>query len=127
MKFCAIQSPYPYTLEQADAAVDFAVQALKQCDPSIDLILLPEYSNAPTVFPEGECIPYAEKHTKLLIDTAVETARRCNAIVAVNYAADIGGRYRNTTRVFDRRGKIAGDYYKQHPVSYTHLTLPTIV
>lgn len=44
MKFCAIQSPYPYTLEQADAAVDFAVQALKQCDPSIDLILLPEYS-----------------------------------------------------------------------------------
>ena len=54
MKFCAIQSPYPYTLEQADAAVDFAVQALKQCDPSIDLILLPEYSNAPTVFPEGE-------------------------------------------------------------------------
>ena len=122
MKFCAIQSPYPYTLEQADAAVDFAVQALKQCDPSIDLILLPEYSNAPTVFPEGECIPYAEKHTKLLIDTAVETARRCNAIVAVNYAADIGGRYRNTTRVFDRRGKIAGDYYKQHlPHSEVHV------
>ena len=122
MKFCAIQSPYPYTLEQADAAVDFAVQTLKQCDPSIDLILLPEYSNAPTVFPEGECIPYAEKHTKLLIDTAVETARRCNAIVAVNYAANIGGRYRNTTRVFDRRGKIAGDYYKQHlPHSEVHV------
>ena len=72
MKFCAIQSPYPYTLEQADAAVDFAVQALKQCDPSIDLILLPEYSNAPTVFPEGECIPYADTGTQRGFSTAGE-------------------------------------------------------
>ncbi len=124
MKFCAIQPPYPYTLDQADAAVDFAIQALKQCDPSMDLILLPEYTNAPTVFPAGECIPYADKHTPELIDVAIATARRCNAIVAVNYCANIDGRYRNTTRVFDTKGNVAGDYYKQHlPYKEVHVKM----
>ncbi len=114
MKLCAIQTPYPHTIAEADSAVQYAIDALKQCDSSMDLILLPEYANAPTVFPEGECIPYARTHTEVLIRTAIETARRCHAVVAVNYAADIQGSWRNTTRVFAPDGSIAGDYYKQH-------------
>lgn len=115
MKLCAIQVPYPYTLEQADAAVDFAIRELERCDSSCDLILTPEYTNAPTVFPKGACIPYAKAHTPALIRTASETARRCNAIVAVNYACEVmPGVFRNTTRVFDRAGKVAGEFYKQH-------------
>lgn len=114
MNLCAIQSPYPYTLAEADDAVEFLIRELDRCDSSADLILLPEYSNAPTVFPEGECIPYAAAHTERLINAAVQAAKRCNAVVAVNYAAEVDGGYRNTTRVFDRQGRIAGDYYKQH-------------
>ena len=64
MNLCAIQSPYPYTLAEADDAVEFLIRELDRCDSSADLILLPEYSNAPTVFPEGECIPYAAAHTE---------------------------------------------------------------
>lgn len=124
MKLCAIQPPYPFTLEDADAAIDFTVNALDQCDESCDLILLPEYSNAPTVFPKGECIPYAKAHTEKLIRAAVGAAERCRAIVAVNYAAEIGGKYRNTTRVFDRNGNVAGDYYKQHlPAGETNVKM----
>ena len=120
MKLCAIQPEYPYTPDRADAAVEYLVDALGRCDESCDLILLPEYSNAPTVFPKGECIPYAKNHTDRLIRATVDAARRCRAIVAVNYVAEIGGSFRNTTRVFDSRGNVAGDYYKQHlPVSET--------
>ncbi len=114
MKLCAIQPPYPYSLEEADAAIDFLIAELDRCEPGCDLILLPEYSNAPTVYPKGECIPYAVAHTPRLIGAAVNAARRCGAIVAVNYVAEIDGAYRNTTRVFDRQGNVAGDFYKQH-------------
>ena len=98
MKLCAIQPEYPYTPDRADAAVEYLVDALGRCDESCDLILLPEYSNAPTVFPKGECIPYAKNHTDRLIRATVDAARRCRAIVAVNYVAEIGGSFRNTSR-----------------------------
>ncbi len=114
MKLCAIQPPYPYSLNEAEATIDFLIAELDKCDGSCDLILLPEYSNAPTAFSKGKCISYAVEHTPRLIEAAVSTARRCNAVVAVNYVAEIGDGYRNTTRVFDRQGNIVGDYYKQH-------------
>lgn len=114
MKLCAIQPPYPYTLASADRTVDFLIRALRECSPEHDLILLPEYSNAPTVYPEGECIPYAAAHTEELIGACVETAKRCKAVVAVNLAAEVDGSFRNTTRVFNRNGEWIGDYYKQH-------------
>ena len=119
MKLCAIQIPYGKTSDQADEAVDFLIRELNQCDRSCDLILTPEYSNAPATFPPGEMLPYAKKNTDRLIQAAREAAVRCEAIVAVNYLCEISaGVYRNTTRVFDRFGRIAGDYYKQHlPVS----------
>ena len=114
MKVCIIQPPYPYTINEADAAVQFIIDELNKCGEDIDLILTPEYSNAPTVYPKGECIPYAKAHTEPLISAARAAAVRCNAVVAVNYAADIDGKYRNTTRVFRPDGSVAGDYYKQH-------------
>ena len=125
MKLCAVQVPYPYTIDTADQAVEFVIDTLHACDSSCDLILTPEYSNAPTVFPAGECIPYAEKHTKRLIAAARETARRCQAIVAVNHACEMApGVFRNTTRVFDCNGEIAGDFYKQHlPYKETHVKM----
>ncbi|MBO4632037.1 MAG: hypothetical protein J5858_08955 [Lentisphaeria bacterium] len=119
MKLCAVQIPYGHTVDQADASVDFLIRELNQCDSSCDLILTPEYSNAPATFPPGGVIPYARKATPKLIEAARAAAVRCQAIVAVNYLCEIEpGVFRNTTRVFDRSGNIAGDFYKQHlPVS----------
>ena len=115
MKLCAIQIPYGKTADQADDAVGFLINELDHCDPSCDLILTPEYSNAPATFPPGGVLPYARKSTAKLIEAARAAAVRCQAIVAVNYLCEFKpGIFRNTTRVFDRTGKIAGDYYKQH-------------
>ena len=119
MKLCAIQIPYGHTASDADNSVDFLIRELNNCDNSIDLILTPEYSNAPATFPAGTAKNYVKKSTSNLIEAAKNAAIRCNAVVAVNYLCEISeGIYRNTTRVFDRSGNIAGDFYKQHlPVS----------
>lgn len=117
MKVCAIQPPYPYTPVTADATVQFLVDSLDACTDDLDLILLPEYSNAPTNFPMGESIPYAQAHTEALIGAARRAAVRCQAIVAVCHACEVSpGVFRNTTRVYDRRGEAVGDYYKQQLV-----------
>ena len=43
MRLCAIQQPYPYTPEEAPAAVEWLIRELNSCDPSLDLIVTPEY------------------------------------------------------------------------------------
>ena len=115
MKLCAIQIPFGTDELQADAAATMAVDLLNQCDRSCDLILTPEYTNAPGAFAQGRCIPFAVKHTPALLEAARNAAVRCNAIVAVNYVCEAEeGLFRNTTEIFDRSGKSAGRFYKQH-------------
>ena len=118
MRLCAIQQPYPYTPEEAPAAVEWLIRELDSCDPSLDLIVTPEYSNCPSAFPPGESLPFARSHTERLVHAAVSAAKRCRAIVALSYCAEISpGVYRNTTRIFSPEGDAAGDYYKLHPTS----------
>jgi len=115
MKLCAIQIPYGHTAAEADGSVDFLIRELECCDSSCDLILTPEYSNAPATFPAGGVLPYVRKSTPRLIEAARNAAVRCHAIVAVSHLCEVSpGVFRNTTRVFDRNGNIAGDFYKQH-------------
>ena len=115
MKLCAIQVPYGHSAADADSSVDFLIKCLDECDSSCDLILTPEYSNAPATFPPGTMKSYVADSTGKLIDAAKRAALRCQAIVAVNYLCEVApGDFRNTTRVFDRHGNIAGDFYKQH-------------
>ena len=114
MKLCAIQQPYPYTVADADAAVEFLLEELNSCDDSLDLILTPEYSNCPTNFPSGEeSLAFAEAHFPRLEEAARNAARRCDAIVALACCAPTPHGWRNTTRVYDRRGEEVGNYYKQ--------------
>ena len=115
MKLCAIQIPFCSTPADAGKSVELAIAELDRCDSSCDIILTPEYTNAPAAFPVGECIPFAQKHTPALLDAARNAAIRCNAIVAVNYVCEAeAGVFRNTTEIFDRQGKSAGRFFKQH-------------
>ena len=117
MRVCAIQQPYPYTPEEAPAAVEWLIGELDSCDASLDLIVTPEYSNAPTAFPPGESRKFARAHFGKLNDAAVAAAKRCHAIVAMGCCAELEGNIcRNTTRVFAPDGSVAGDYYKQQLV-----------
>ncbi len=114
MKLCAIQQPYPYTVAEAAAAVEFVIRELESCDESLDLILTPEYTNCPTKFPCGDdSMAFARAHYPALEKAARDAARRCKAIVAIGCCAPTPYGWRNTTRVFDRNGEAAGDYYKQ--------------
>ena len=113
MIVCAIQQPYAYNAADAAAAVDFVVRELDSCDDSLDLIMTPEYSNAPSSFPPGGSLEFVKNHTAALEDAAIRAAVRCQAIVALSYCAETPYGWRNTTRVFDRSGKAVGDYYKQ--------------
>ena len=115
MKLCAIQIPFAYNETDAADSVALAVAELNKCDASCDIILLPEYSNAPAAFPVGKCIPFAAAHTAELLAAARSAAARCNAIVAVNYVCEAEkGIFRNTTDIFDRTGELAGRFFKQH-------------
>ena len=115
MKLCAVQIPFAYNPGDAEKSVAMAISELDKCDPSCDIILTPEYTNAPAAFPKGECIPFAQKHTPALLSAARNAALRCNAIVAVNYVCEAEpGVFRNTTEIFDRQGKSAGRFFKQH-------------
>ncbi len=115
MKLCAIQIPFANDHRNTETSIDIAIAELNKCDTSCDLILTPEYSNAPGNFPVGSLIPFVKEHTDALISAAKAAAIRCNAVVAVNYLCEVApGEFRNTTRVFDRSGNIAGDFYKQH-------------
>ena len=115
MKLCAIQIPFCTNCADAGKSVELAISELNRCDSSCDIILTPEYTNAPAAFPVGECIPFARKYTPALIESARNAAIRYNAIVAVNYVCEAEkGVFRNTTEVFDRQGNSAGRFFKQH-------------
>ena len=115
MKLCAIQIPFAYNEADAEKSVDFLISQLDSCTADCDVILTPEYSNAPAAFEKGRCIPFALSHTEKLLASARNAAKRCSAIVAVNCVWEAEkGVFRNTTLVFDSQGELAGHFFKQH-------------
>ena len=116
MKICAIQLPYGYTKEETEKSVDFLIQELNSCDESFDLILTPEYSNSPGTLSPEEALPFSIAHTEKLLEAAVNAAKRCKSIVALSACLKVGDSFRNTTRVYNPDGSIAGEYYKQQLV-----------
>lgn len=115
MKLCAIQPPYAYSAADAGKSVEFLISELDKCTPECDFILTPEYSNMSAAFPLEEGREFIKKYTPLLVDAAVSAAIRCQAVVALSFLCETAeGVLRNTTRVFDRNGRNAGDFYKQH-------------
>ncbi len=87
MKVCVIQ-PY-YSFDGADTAACYEgmVKLLDECDSSLDLIVLPEYSDVPAD-QKGRADFHAsiEKYNADIMERAISAAKRCNAIVFVNAA-----------------------------------------
>jgi len=116
MKVCVIQ-PY-YSFEPADLAVcyDGMVSLLDKCDDSLDLIVLPEYSDIPAAQSSKEDFHASiAKYNADILERAKAAAVRCNAVVFVNAAYDVGSGWRNTTHAIDRKGNVVGRYFKAHP------------
>ena len=116
MKVTLIQPRYSMKTEELDRCFSGLLELLNSCDPSSDLIILPEYSDVPARVSDPAAFRAAvEKNNALLLKTASETAARCGAYVCVNAAYKTGSGLRNTTHVFDRKGRPAARYFKAHP------------
>ncbi len=119
MKACIIQPAYSADFSQSDAFFDRELELLRQCDKTMDLIVLPESCDVPCLADTKEKHDLAyKKFNKRLLDEVSKTAKRCMAIVFVNARSESEGRLRNTTYAFNRQGEIVGKYYKQHLTRY---------
>jgi len=115
MKACIIQPPYSRDVSFSDEYFDYKIKKLDECDNSMDIIVLPEYSDVPcATSTRAETLFYHKKYIDILLEKCRETAKRCNSLVFVNALCEINGNYRNTTYVFDRNGDIKGKYFKKH-------------
>ena len=116
MKVCVLQPRYSMDGAQVDECFAELLALLDECDDSLDLIVLPEYSDVPAdVKGEAPFAEAAERNGRILMEKAAETARRCHAMVFVNCAYRTEGGLRNTTHALDREGNVIGRYFKAHP------------
>ncbi len=116
MKVCVIQPHYSFDEGDVQVCFDDLLTHLDRCDESLDLIVLPEYSDAPADVQgkEGFYNAVHQNHARLF-EKAIETAKRCHALVFVNAGYETDGGIRNTTHVIDREGRVVGRYFKAHP------------
>ncbi len=115
MKACIIQPPYSRDVSYSEEYFDYKIQMLDKCDESIDIIVLPEYSDVPcATATKEETFFYHKKYINILLDKCIETAKRCKALVFVNALYEINENYRNTTYAINQKGEIVGKYFKKH-------------
>ena len=106
MKACVIQPPYSKNTAFSDKYFGFKINMLDECDESMDIIVLPEYSDVPCAASTlEETLYYHNRYIDRLLEKCIETAKRCNSLVFVNALSEEEGGYRNTTYAFDRNGK----------------------
>jgi len=117
MKIRLLQPQYP-NKGNSKACFEWILERLFECDESLDLIVTPEYSNAPGVDTRIELDAFCAVSTRRLIAAVKETAVRCGAFVAVNLAYHDGGELYNATLFFGRDGKLLHRYNKIHLPSF---------
>lgn len=116
MKVCVIQPHYSFDEGEIDKCFSGLMAQLDECDESLDLIVLPEYSDAPAdVKGKDGFYNAVKRYNSLLLTKAKDTARRCGALVFVNCGYETERGIRNTTHAIDRSGNVVGRYFKAHP------------
>ena len=115
MKACVIQPPYSRDVSFSDEYFEYKMNMLDACDDTVDIIVLPEYSDVPcATSTREETLFYHNKYINVLLDKCKETAKRCKSLVFVNALCEINDNYRNTTYAINKDGKIVGKYFKKH-------------
>ena len=115
MRACIIQPPYSRDLSYSDEFFNYKLDMLSKCDETIDIIVLPEYSDVPCATSTKEdTFFYHYKYINILLQKCIETAKRCKALVFVNALCKVDDNYRNTTYVYNKDGECVGKYFKKH-------------
>lgn len=116
MKVCVIQPAYSMNTEDHEACFEGTLRLMEQCDKSLDLIVLPEYADIPVNFSDAdECNHLIGLYNKRMREAASCLAKRCHALVFVNFAQQNKMGFSNVTHTFDREGREIGLYFKAHP------------
>lgn len=124
MKVCVIQPPYSTRFEDRFACFEKFTELMDACDDTLDIIVLPEYSDTPTVVHnQEEFLEELASFHDLIMEKAKALAVRCNAVVFVNAVHDPGEGLRNTTHAINQKGEVVGRYYKAHPAPVEFKTL----
>ena len=114
LKACVFQPPYALDVADIEKSMQWEFDALKKCDPSLDLIVLPEASDRQArVGSREQAIAAAKKYNAPLLAACAETAKRCQATVFVNALDFTPTGERNTTFAFDKTGACVGKYDKK--------------
>ncbi len=115
MKAKIIQPLYCTDFARSDEMFKQYIDAMDNCDPSVDILVLPESCDVPCLAGPNENFHVAvAKYAPVLMEKAKETAKRCDCVVFYN-ASDT--RYENTTFAINRQGEVVGRYFKTHPVN----------
>jgi predicted amidohydrolase len=115
MKVCIAQPEYSIDYSRSDELFEKQLKLFSQCDDSMDIIVFPEACDIPCLAKtKDDAEKSAEKYNERLLELASATAKRCNSLLFINARSKTEKGLRNTTYAFDRNGKIAGTYDKQH-------------
>lgn len=117
MKVGIIQPPYSAKFEDAQQNFEWELAALAACDPSLDVIVLPESCDVPAFAGSAQNVKIAAERYREPLKAAVrETAVRCHALVFFNVSEPYGadGKPRNSTLAMTPAGEIAARYDKRH-------------
>ena len=115
MRACIIQPPYSRDISCCDSFFKYKIDMLDSCDSSVDIIVLPEYSDVPCATETlEETLYYHNKYIATLLEKCIETAKRCNSLIFVNALSKEESGYRNTTYAYNRNGELVGKYFKKH-------------
>ena len=75
MKACIIQPPYSRDTLFSDEYFEYKINLLNDCDDTIDIIVLPEYSDVPCATESlEETLYFHEKYINILLDKCMQTA-----------------------------------------------------
>lgn len=116
MKVCLVQPYYSIDYADADKCFEDFLALIDKCDDTMDMIVLPEYSDVPTSVPSHkDFYDSCAVRGPIIRQKAIDTAKRCHAMVFANYAYTYEKGLINATHTFDREGNEIGVYFKEHP------------
>ena len=114
MKSRVIQPLFAQDEAGLDKSFEWTLRELDKCDASLDIVVLPEFSEVPGKTTNPGFLETARKYGPILLDKCAETARRCNSLVFCGAIDDSWDVPRNAIFVFGRDGSVLGKYFKEH-------------
>lgn len=114
MKARVIQPLFAQDEAGLDKSFEWTIKELDRCDPSLDIVVLPEFSEVPGKTSYKGFLETVDKYGPTLLEACERTARRCSTLVfcgAIDTSWDVP---RNAIFIFGRDGSLLGKYYKEH-------------